>query len=173
MKANMNCQLVIPGPNRGISGGTRSYTTSSEETGSSNVSSNVKWQVQLIAKNGNIKDEANYFGVSRSKDERMESPSCFQDYVDLYFTDDKGRAYASDLRSRIADGGSWRFNVATDKAGEVELTWEGLDSVPEDVRLILLDHDGKSAMLTTNGSYKFVVEEGGAPRSFEILFEKK
>ncbi|MCX6375669.1 MAG: hypothetical protein NTU88_06490, partial [Armatimonadetes bacterium] len=173
MKANMYCQVVIPGPSRSIAGGSRSYTTSSEETGSSNVSSNVKWQVQLIAKNGNVKDEANYFGVSRSKDERMESPSCFQDYVDLYFTDDKGRMYASDLKAKIADGGSWRFNVATDKAGEVELTWEGLDSVPEDVRLILLDHDGKSAVLTTNGSYKFVVEEGGAPHSFEILFEKK
>jgi len=173
MKANMYCQLVIPGPNRGIAGGSRSYTTSSDDAGSSNVPSNVKWQVQLIAKNGNVKDEANYFGVSRSKDERMESPSCFQDYVDLYFTDDKGRMYASDLKVKIADGGSWRFNVATDRTGEVELTWEGLDDVPDGVRLVLLDHDGRSAVLTPGGSYKFVVAEGGAPRSFEILFEKK
>lgn len=173
MKANMYCQLVIPGPNKSIAGGSRSYTTSSDDAGSSNVPSNVKWQVQLIAKIGDAKDEANYFGVSRSKDERMESPACFQDYVDLYFTDDKGRAYASDLKSKIADGGSWRFNVATDKAGEVELTWDGLGDVPDGVRLILLDHEGKSAVLTSGGSYKFVVGDDGAPRSFEILFEKK
>ena len=172
VKAMMYCSIVIPGPNRGTrSASAPSFSTLAAEPESANASS-AKWQVQILAKNGTLKDECNYLGASRSDDERMESPACFENYVDLYFTDAKGHAYASDLRRKVSSGTTWKFNVATDKPGEVELTWAGIEDVPNGYRLVLTDLDGKSMVMTPGGSYKFTAREGEMSRSFEAALEK-
>ena len=171
VKSNTNCRLVIPG--------TRSAPASRDISGagaaeSTSVPSQPKWQVQIIASNGNLRDEYNYFGASRSEDEHLECPAYLENYVDLYFTDERGGVYATDLRADLSHGDTWQFNVATDKPGDIKLTWEGLESVPADVRLTLVDvAKDRFTEIVPGGSYTFRADEGGATRSFRILLEKK
>ncbi len=171
VKSNTNCRLVIPGTrsapaSRNISGAGVAESTS--------VPSQPKWQVQIIASNGNLRDEYNYFGASRSEDERLECPAYLENYVDLYFTDERGGVYATDLRADLSHGDTWELNVATDKPGDIELTWDGLESVPDDVRLTLVDvARDKLTEIAPGGYYTFRADEGGATRSFRILLEKK
>jgi hypothetical protein len=170
-KSNVSCQLVIPGPSSRSVSGTRAVTAADQTTSGVVL---PKWQVQLIAKKDNLKDEFNYLGVSRGKDEVIESPSFFGNYVDLYFTDPKGDMCASDLRSNMAFGEAWQFNVTTDKAGTVELTWDGIESVPSGSKLVLTDDEtGKSVVIAADGSYEFAFSDDSLTRSFHVTLQKR
>lgn len=124
------------------------------------------WEVNLVAKLGNLVDDQNYFGVARSA-LRIESPTYFEEFVDVYFTDDKGSVYAVDLRSNEAESKSWRFVVATDQGwGDIELTWQGIENVPDGVSLTLVDElSGKS--IDMRSDYSLIIPAraalGGRP----------
>jgi hypothetical protein len=171
VKANMYCTLVIPAPSRSR-GDSNAAKASALTADAMRSSSAPKWQVQMIAKNGDLKDECNYLGASRLKDEHIESPTCFQNYVDLYFTDKKGGMYASDLRGELGPGDEWQIVVTTDKSGEIELTWAGLENMPSGIRLVLTDEDGKNTQIVPGGSYKFTAGEGVTTKTFQIEVKK-
>lgn len=171
IKANMYCTLVIPAPGRAAKSDAAPKLLSLGSEGTQAVSS-AKWQIRLTAKNGNLKDEYNFIGAGRSGDEKMESPACFQNYVDLYLSDSKGGMFASYLKGNVDVGQEWTLNVVTDKAGEVVLAWDGLDNLPSGIKLVLVSEDGKTTDIITGGSYKFTAGEGGATKSFRVLVEK-
>ena len=171
LKANVNCTLVIPGF-RGVSG---DLTASGMETEIQSIPmSAAKWEVKITARNGQLKDQYNYFGASRLGDERIESPGCFEGFVDLYFTDSKNGMYASDLKGNLSVGDSWQCNVNTDREGEVVLEWSGLEDVPTNVKLVLVDlAENKSVVIIPGGSYRFRADAGGVSRSFRIDYLSK
>jgi hypothetical protein len=174
MKALVNCTLIIPGATT-----SQSFTPTSTDSLESSIalgstSSVAKWEVRIGARNGKLSDDSNYFGVSRSKADRMESPAMLENYVDLYFTDKDGGVYASDLKTDASVKDGWQFNVTTDTPGEIELTWDGMESVPDDVRLVLVDTaENKPVDLVPGGSYKFDMAQGEADRSFRILYQSR
>ena len=138
------------------------------------TSETPKWQVKLTASNGRLKDECNYFGASRSSTERIESPGCLENYVDLSFTTDQGGAYATDLRGNLSGGDSWQFVVETDRAGEIVLEWDDLKNVPSSANLALVDlAENRSMTITPGGSYRFRADEGGLTRSFRIDYQSR
>lgn len=170
IKTSVNCTLIIP-CGRSISAGNLAVSSVDSELPSPNV---PKWQVKLTARNGQLRDECNYFGASRSGSERIESPGCFESFVDLYFTGDKGGVYASDLRGNLSHGDSWQFNVDTDRTGEIVLEWDGVQSVPSGDRLVLVDLAGnKSMTIAPGGSYRFEADPSGVSRSFRIDYLSK
>ena len=170
VRAKVSCTLEIPGT-RSV-GPTRE--TSAADAGPAGVFTDAKWQVRIAARNGDLRDENGWFGLGRSKAERLESPRCLENYVDLYFTDENGGMYASDLKASVSSGDEWLFFVDTDKPGEVELTWAGLDSVPGKTVLTLVDDStGEQFRMTPGGYYRFEAGESGASRSFRIRFEGK
>lgn len=170
LKANVSCALVVPGF-RGISA---QLTTSSLEAEAPSDPDNIKWQVTMTARNGELNDKFNYFGASRLGDERIESPGCFGDFVDLYFTTDKGGMYAGDLRGNLSTGDSWLFNVDTNREGEVVLDWNGLEKAPAGIKMVLADlAANKSIEITPGGSYRFRADAGGVSRSFRIDYQSK
>ncbi len=171
MKALMYCTLVIPSPTRAKSASP--VISLNAVDGQSGGTGSAKWQVRLMARNGDLKDEFNYFGESSSKEELVESPACFQNYIDLYFTTKHGDGmYASHLLDDAGFGDEWQFVVATDKVGEVELTWDGLQSVPSRIKLVLIDEGGKVTQIVPGGSYKFTAGEGTTTKSFKIEVRK-
>ena len=171
MKALMNCTLVIPGPNRGVRAADQTKATYSTDTATA-VAMQPKWQVQLIATKGAIKDEYNYIGASAGADEKLESPSCFENYVDLYLTDDNSGVYAGYFKKNTAVGQEWKLNVATDKAGVVEVKWTGIDTLPANIKLVLVDEDGQTTDLVPGGVYKFTASEGGLVKTFRLVIKK-
>lgn len=173
IRVMVDCTLVIPPPI--TTTGTLAISTNAETMAAGDgeaTDPNAKWQVRLIAKKGDLKDEYNYFGLAKSKAERIESPACLENYVDLYFTGDGNGMYATDLKSSVQSGDEWRFAVATDAPGEVTLTWEGLENVPAGTKLILVDEvANKSVQITTGGTYSFLADQVGV-KSFRIRVEK-
>ncbi len=171
MRALMNCTLVIPGPSRSIGAGDAARTVASAAVSAAPITV-PKWQVQLIASNGTAKDECNYIGASVDSDSKMESPSCFENYVDLYLTDDSGAMYAEYLKKNTAVDQEWLVKVATDKSGEVEVRWTGLDALPSNIKLILVDEDGQTTELTPGGAYKFTSPDGGTIKTFHLVIKR-
>lgn len=168
LKANASCTLVVPGF-RSVSA---QLTTSSLEADVPSVLDNTKWQVIMTASNGELSDKFNFFGASRMGDERIESPACFEGFVDLYFTTNNGGMYADDLRGNLSTGDSWLFNVDTDREGEVLLEWDGLEKAPGSIKLVLVDlAENKSIEIAPGGSYRFSTQAGGGSRSFRIDYQ--
>ena len=177
IRALVSCQLIIPAPGGGTEPPPPPPSPSGQSSGvgtqGTGKSSPAQWEVRIIATNGSLKDSA-FFGLNSSKAERIESPACIEGYVDVYFTDDQDSIYASDVRAKLSSGDAWRVKVATDSPGDVELAWEGLENLPGNVRLALVDdQDNTSTELTPGSSYKFRAEPGYMSRPFRILFETK
>jgi len=180
VRALVDCQLIVPSPTGGgiepppPPMGGQPLGLSEHGIEGADTYRPREWTVRMIATSGELQDSA-YFGQSSSKPERIESPPCLEGYVDLYFTDDeRDGIYAADVRGSLYSGDSWRLRVATDSPGDVQLTWEGLESVPANARLTLVDEqNGVSLELVSGGSYTFEARQVYTSRSFRILFETK
>ncbi len=171
MKALVGCDLLIPPPSRSRSPGLeiQSMELQTEDSGDA-----PGWEVRLAARLGSLVDDQNVFGTAPS-DIRIESPACFDEYVDLYFTDEENGLYAYDLRSSVSAGDSWVFRVMTDQVdGLIELTWSGLESVPADTVLRLVDEcEEFSAVLRPGECYSFPASEAVGGRQFRIVVSAK
>jgi len=128
-----------------------------------------QWAVRIGAVNGNLKDEFNYFGSTTTKAERIESPAYPSNNVDLFFTDDGSVRYAYDVKSGAKVGDSWIFQVSTDVTGDVNLTWDGVGTVPSGLHLYLQDDtSGSSVDMSSTTSYTFHAD-AGKNRGFHIV----
>jgi hypothetical protein len=130
------------------------------------------WEVQLSAGVGNKTDVDNVFGYSAYA-MNVESPGYLENYIDLFFVGDNGKAMAYDLRPSVIEGESWPFKVSTDQTqGLVQITWAGLESLPAGKVLTLVDETaGKSVVMTPAGVYMFPASEGS--RAFRVTFGSK
>jgi len=171
-RALVDCSLVIPG----LSNGNEpppvpfSVTASSSARGQSS-SATAGWIVQLSVNNGDLKDTG-YFGQS-SIAEHLESPACLEGFVDLYFTDETGGIYASDVRTSVSAGDEYLLQVVTDRPGDITLTWQGVEQVPDKLKLMLVDDlDGQSVPMSTGGSYTFKAYPDRLNRQIRIMVEE-
>lgn len=174
IRAFKNCQLRFSGndfpppPSDGMSVETQAI----KEAISAGASAPI-WEVNLVAKLDDLVDEQNYFGMAKST-LRVESPAYFEGFVDVYFTDDNGGMYAIDLKSGEITGKSWRFVVATDQGGgDIELTWPGIENVPDNISLTLVDElSGKSVDMKSDSSFILPARAALGGRPFRIIVGK-
>ena len=128
------------------------------------------WEVSIAAGLDDLVDEQNAFGVS-TRETRIESPGYLEDFVDVSFLDKEGLRYAIDVKSGEASGKVWQLLVSTDRAaGNIELTWSGMESVPATVRLILVDEaSGTSVDMKSVNSYTLPAAQAIGGKLFKII----
>jgi len=164
-----NCVLEIPAPVTSQVVTSSSVTAKSFLGQSSSSEPLPAWTATLAVKNGALSASGKVFGVSTSVADKLECPDSFEGYVNLYFTDGSGPHFASYLRSSDDTANEWSFNVVTDEAGEVELSWGNLNNVPVEMKLTLVDESNKTSVpMVSGGSYKFQTGANGGRRSFHI-----
>lgn len=162
-------KLVIPAAGTVTNATSSTYSVKSLARASSSYDP-ASWLVTLVAKNGDIGGSSEYFGIAQNAD-RVESPASMEDYVDLYFTGNANGHYSSDIRVKSDTDNKWSFCVASDVTGDVQLSWAGLDSVPANSKLTLVDDaTKKSVVMSPNGSYTFR-SEAGVVSTFHITVE--
>lgn len=169
------CSLIIPGPkSTGITQSSMmksAIASSKAKTKGASASGQYMWLVNLKATNGSLSDDMCRFGVGTEK-ESLLKPSLVEEYVQVCLTDDKGRgSNAEDVRVSADDNCKWSFVVSTDTAGDVKLTWEGLEETGG-VALNLVDSTtGKTVEMTPGGSYTFHADQDGAKRLFHVTLK--
>jgi 5-hydroxyisourate hydrolase-like protein (transthyretin family) len=173
VRALVDCTLIIPGFSNGIEPPPVPFSAGapmSMPTSSPSVSKG--WLVQVTAINGELKDSV-YFGQDKVS-ERLESPGCLENFVDVYFTDELGSIYASDVRASVADGDVFLLQVVTDHPGDVTLTWDGVEDIPSGLQLVLVDdQNGKFVPMSVGGSYTFKATPDRPSQQFRIIVEGK
>jgi hypothetical protein len=104
----------------------------------------------------------------------LAEPPVIGDYVSVYFVHpewgEHGGEYCVDARPEADKGEVWEFEVKTARQDQVELTCTGLENVPEDYGVLLVDdairvrHD-----LRTKPVYRFGSRGGGSGRRFALV----
>jgi Putative Ig domain/FlgD Ig-like domain len=117
------------------------------------VDSEMLWQVQLHASDGEFRDDENYLGAAAGANEDwdqrdLSEPPTIGDHVSLHFEHLDWPRYAglftSDFRPAANTVQKWEFAVVATRTGlPVELTWEYSGDLPNDWVFVLEDVDGR------------------------------
>ncbi|MDZ4701082.1 MAG: T9SS type A sorting domain-containing protein, partial [Rhodothermales bacterium] len=108
----------------------------------------VDWQIHIQARSTHAQDTDNYAALSASSSPRWDAldrpePPVIGAYVSLYFGrqdwDVPFRRFSTDARPFGAGQVEWTFELSTSVDEPIQLTFDGLESVPEDLEIWLLD----------------------------------
>jgi hypothetical protein len=122
------------------------------------------WRIGVVARCGKFVDRTTTFGVSKSASKGIDvleerKPRHFAAIPDVYFDrpewDRTFREFATDIRPDVAEMEIWEMQVRSDDRKPVELEFLGVDNVPQELAVYLVDRAGgrgadlrKSAMYT-------------------------
>jgi hypothetical protein len=119
------------------------------------------WSIRILAQCQQARDENNLAavvqGASREYD-RLDHPEPpgIGEYVSVYFPHPEwatpageklGKAYCTDSRPEPSDGDEWEFEIKTNIRDVVNLTFAGVESVPAEYEVWLVD---KALRITSN-----------------------
>ena len=107
------------------------------------------WTLRILAKTKNALDTYNFAGIhpdafiGRDRIDWSEMPG-IGDYVSLYFPhpewENEVTKFSRDIRPVPENGGhTWTFEVSTTIRDRVDLTFEGMDDVPAEYEILLID----------------------------------
>ncbi len=108
----------------------------------------IHWSIRLLAQCQEARDEDNLAaivsGASSSWDELDQpEPPVIGEYVSVYFPHREwntlAKAYCLDARPEPTDGEVWEFEAKTNIRDKVNLTFEGIDDVPKELEVWLVD----------------------------------
>jgi hypothetical protein len=106
------------------------------------------WSIRILAQCQEAVDEDNSAaivpGASNTWDEfDQPEPPVIGEYVSVYFPHPEwgrlAKIYCTDFRPEAAEGHVWPFEVKTNISDKVNLTFEGLDKVPPELEVWLVD----------------------------------
>ncbi len=106
------------------------------------------WSIRIIAECGDALDRNNLAaiaaGASREWDENdYPEPPVIGDYVSVYFPHPEwgpnAYNYCTDTRPEPQNGEIWEFAVRSNMGGKVQLTFAGVESVPPEYEVWLID----------------------------------
>jgi hypothetical protein len=138
------------------------------------------WQIRIAATCGTMKDGNNFIGVSTNARPDWDGmdylePPYIAEHVSVRFAHEEWSTFkglfASDFRPLFEDGQIWRFEVESNAANEpVRLTFEGIESLPLDFRVILLDNATlEQRDLREHSEYTFTLEQNYFKREFDLV----
>ncbi len=113
-----------------------------------NEFNNRLWHIRILAQCQEVWDSNNIASVtanSRTDWDFLDSPEppMIGEYVSVYFPHPEWQKsvskFTTDFRPPSADGHIWEFEVQTNRRDEVQLTFEGLASVPLEFDIWLVD----------------------------------
>jgi hypothetical protein len=166
VKAMQDCYLIVPPPG--------TLAMEAVKPLSIETTKQSGWDVKLSATVGSKSDAGNAFG-SAATSSKIESPGYMDNFVDLYFTDEKGGVFAYDVRSNASDKEAWVFKVTTDQSdGLMQLAWDGVESLPSGSTLTLVDEaTGQSIVMKPGGVYTFPAAQAAGGRLFRAILGAK
>ena len=111
-------------------------------------SAQMNWSLQIVAQSQAAVDRDNFLGLSsrasKSWDELdRPEPPVIGEFVSVYFPhpewSELSENYCTDFRPEIAEGEIWEFEVMTNIRDVVNLSFEGVKTVPNDYQVWLVD----------------------------------
>lgn len=138
------------------------------------------WFLGIEAYAGELYDRASQIGVAATAAEEWDGhdylqPPYISDFVSVRFRHEDWQTLAgvfkTDFRPPTDAGHVWTFEVATTLADEsVELRFNNLNSLPEELEVILLDKATyKQIDLRKRESYSFTTHNGELTREFDLV----
>jgi len=108
----------------------------------------VLWSIRIRASCRNARDNNNVAAVTKNASREWDrldhpEPPGVGEYVSVYFphTDWErySRHFSTDIRPEFSDGDEWEFEVKTNIHDVVNLTFKGLETIPADYEVWLVD----------------------------------
>ena len=136
----------------------------------------VDWQIHIQAVSPSARDTDNYAAIASSSSPRWDvldrpEPPVIGDYVSLYFGrhdwDVPFRRFSTDARPFGAGQVEWTFELSASVDEPIQLTFAGLESVPEDLEIWLID---RLLHTQTNIRRQPTYTVAGSPEAFADRF---
>jgi len=108
----------------------------------------LSWSIRIHAQCQQARDIDNIAAVSATASDTHDEmdrpePPVIGEYVSVYFPHSEWKTlsenYCTDVRPTTSDGGLWTFEVKTNIRDIVQLSFEGLDEVPPEFEVWLVD----------------------------------
>ncbi|MCG8606266.1 FG-GAP-like repeat-containing protein [bacterium] len=108
----------------------------------------ISWSINVQAQCQQARDVDNVLGVSPKASESWDrldypEPPPMGEYVSVYFPrsewGNRSQGFCTDFRPAFSQGGEWEFEVQTNIRDRVELTFTGIESVPQEFDVWLVD----------------------------------
>lgn len=141
----------------------------------------IEWFIDIEAEKAGYADTDNRILVAEAARDGWDEmdrpePPVIGDFVSLYFPhpdwDVPFSRFSTDARAS-AESSTWAFEVETASPGHTSLAFKGLDEVPEDIGVWLLDHAlGEVFDLREHQGYAYFASGREAKRSFSLLTGK-
>ncbi|MCG8605689.1 CRTAC1 family protein, partial [bacterium] len=109
---------------------------------------NILWSINVRAQCQQALDVDNVLGAAPHASETWDrldypEPPSMGEYVSVYFDrpewGKRSQRFCTDFRPALSEGGEWAFEVRTNIRDRVELTFSGIETVPQEYDVWLLD----------------------------------
>jgi len=157
-----------------------SSTSSLSQAFASTVEENISWSIRILAQCQEAQDEDNraaiVSGASSSWDDLDQpEPPVIGEYVSVCFPHPEwnklAKIYCTDFRPESAEGHVWPFEVKTNIRDKVNLTFEGIDGVPSELEIWLMD-DALKITQNLRESNHYAVAGSEQPKQLKLVVGK-
>ena len=140
----------------------------------------VSWSIHILAQCQEARDEDNVAAiVSSASDTRDDldqpEPPVIGEYVSAYFPHREwntlAKTYCIDARPVPTDGEVWEFEVKTNIRDKVNLTFEGIDEVPNEFEVWLVD-DALKITQNLRETNHYAVAGSEQPKQLKLVVGK-
>jgi photosystem II stability/assembly factor-like uncharacterized protein len=141
------------------------------------------WSIRIRAQCQEARDVDNIAAVASnasgfSDPNDLPEPPVIGEYVSVYFPHPEwnklSKIYCTDFRPESPDGYAWLFEVKSNIRDKVNLTFEGIDEVPPELEVWLLD-DALSITQNLREQWQYAVAGAGAdhPKRLKLVVGKR
>jgi len=139
-----------------------------------------EWLIDISASNGRVRDNSNRVGVLHRAEDTYDArdhfePPMLPEGVSLRIDNrdwpDNGDIYTTDIKKVNAEGNFWDFEViASDLKNNVNLTFAGIENIPADFDIFLIDKSIRTAQnLGGQPGYYYAIGGSNTKREFRLV----
>jgi hypothetical protein len=141
------------------------------------IEEKMQWSIRILAQCQEAIDEDNraaiVSGASNTWDELDQpEPPVIGEYVSVYFPRPEwgklAKSYCTDFRPESSEGHVWPFEIKTNIRDKVNLTFEGVDDVPKELEVWLMD-DAVRIMQNLRETNYYAVAGSEQPKQLKLL----
>jgi len=141
----------------------------------------VLWSIRIIAQCQEARDNNNLAAIAQAASRELDrldhpEPPVIGEYVSVYFPhrdwQTLTKTYCLDARPEPTDGEIWEFEVKTNIRDKVNLTFEGLDEVPSQLEVWLVD-DALQITQNLRESNHYAVAGSEQPKQLKLVVGKR
>ncbi|TDI93487.1 MAG: T9SS type A sorting domain-containing protein [Caldithrix sp.] len=159
-----------------------SVSTSSLAKAAESISENeILWSIEIHAQSQQARDVDNVAGVVLSAAENWDQrdlpePPPIGEYVSIYFPHPEwgklSKRFCTDFRPEFSQGNTWEFEVKSNIRDRVQLTFAGLETVPSEFEIWLVDETLNLTQNLRDNTRYAVAGSEEHPKSLKLLVGK-